>query len=115
MLFQTRPGMPSNGIQRMIKRHQYWRKVTSDFSPDNRRRSSFNSIGYFMARQLERSAMRKLVRLEPASCDEAKEKVLYLIAAMMAGQTQLCAAETAKLGKSVEPFNRELATFLRQA
>ena len=114
MPIQTRPTMPPKGISRMIENHRYWRKVASDFSAENRRRSALNSAGYFIARHLERSAMRRLVRLEPATCDEAKEKVLYLMAAVMAGPTQLCATETAKLGKSVEPFKRELATFLRQ-
>lgn len=114
MPFQTRPTMPPKEISRMIENHRYWRKVASDFSAEKRRRISFRSVGYLIAHQLERSAMRRLVRFEPATCDEAKEKVLYLMAAVMAGPIQLCATETAKLGKSVEPFKGELATFLRQ-
>lgn len=114
MPLQTRPTTPPKGIFRMIEKHRYWRKVASDSSAKNRGRISFSRIAYFIARQLERSAMRRLVRSEPATCDEAKEKVLYLMAALMAGATQLCAIETAKLGKSVEPFKGELATFLRQ-
>lgn len=115
MPFQARATRPSKGISRMIEKHRYWRKVTSDFSTDNRTGISFKSIGCSLARQLERSAMRRLVRAEPATCDDAKEKVLYLMAVVMAGPTSLCAAETAKVGKSVEPFKRELAAFLRQA
>ena len=115
MPFQARPTKPSKGISRMIEQHRYWRNVASDFSRDDRTRSLFKSTGYYVARQLECSAMRRLVRLEPVTCDEAKEKVLYLMAAVIAGPTQLCAAETAKVGRSVETFKGELAAFLRQA
>jgi hypothetical protein len=114
MPFPARPTRPSKGMSRVIEKHRYWRNVASDFSPDNRTSTFLKSTGYYIARQLERSAMRRLVTLEPATCDEAKEKVLYLMAAVMAGPTKLCAAETTKVGKSVEPFKAELATFLRQ-
>jgi len=114
MPFQTRPTVPSKGISRMIEKHRYWRKAASDSSAKNRGRISFSRIGYFIARQLERFAMRRLVRSEPATCEEAKDKVLYLMAAVIAGPTQLWETETAELKKSVEPFKGELATFLRQ-
>ena len=114
MLIRSPPKTPASGMSRVIEKHKYWRKVTSVLSANNPTRFSLANIELFIARQLERSAKRRLIRLEPATCEEAKEKVLYLMAAVITGQAPLGATEIGRLTSSVEFFKPELASLLRK-
>ena len=62
---------------------------------------------------LERWTRRRLIRLPAKSSDEAAEKVLYLMAAMIAGNTKFSAEEIGSTKGSIAPFRSELERLFR--
>jgi hypothetical protein len=95
-------------------------------SPIYARRASFpclsvcehgQSLCHFIraaaARAFERRSRCHLLAARAQSADEAREKVLYVMAALIAGQMRLNTQEIAQLVASVARFEIELSGFLR--
>jgi hypothetical protein len=110
---------PGTVMARGIDRHRRLLAAIDRFSskgPSNCRtlRAAAAWLGLAVSRLLERSARRRLIQLKAVDGREAEQKVLYLIAAILARKMDLQPAEIADIATSVEEFRPMVADLLRR-
>ncbi|WP_224720293.1 hypothetical protein [Mesorhizobium sp. CO1-1-7] len=112
-------GNPATGMARCIERHRRLVAAVERFSRKRcASRFSLLSAAAWLAlvvsRPLERSAWRRLVQRKPVESCEAEQKILYLIAAILARKTHLRPAEVDEVKASVMEFQSGIADLLRR-
>ncbi|MEI9411892.1 hypothetical protein [Mesorhizobium salmacidum] len=110
---------PATGMQRCIERHRRLMAAVDRFSRKrSARRLSLPSaaawLGLVVSRLLERSARRRLIQRKAVESCEAEQKILYLIAAILARKMHLQPAEVAEVEASVREFQPDITGFLRR-
>lgn len=112
-------GLHSAAMGRCIARHRRLLAAVARFSRGRATagnwtlRAAAACLGLSISRILERLARWRLIRRKPADSREAKQKILYLMALIVAQRVKLRPEEIARAADSLEGFHSDLRDLLR--
>lgn len=118
-LDRTQPEGRPTAMARCVERHRRLLAAVARFSQSRakaggwNRRAAVACLGLSISWILERLARRRLFGRKPIDRREAEQKILYLIAAMLAQRMELRAKEIAMITASVREFHMDLNDLLR--